>query len=379
MITTTNESEQLRLRVAALEAELKDAYELKFPWSGNLGRWEWHYATGKVVYSDLKLAAIGFLPGEIDPKVYEWTARIHRDDYEHTMDCMKRHLMGLSPVYEVEYRILAKDQSYKWFYDRGRVTEYDSGGKPSVIAGIVFDITKSKQMEADLKSSLEFKNRLVAIISHDLRGPIGVTNNLLGNVELLEPEDYPPVFKAVSQTNQRVFALLENLLEWARINMERPVVERRAVSTAEIVKKQLALLGPVAAKKNLVLLHHPAGAYALADEVMLEVVVRNLLSNAIKFSPCHGTVELRESVAGDQVCLEVIDTGRGMTPDEIERLKAAKYHESKPGTAGETGTGLGLLLCREFLKLNKGSLLIASEPGKGSTFTIQLQREGATG
>lgn len=121
--------------------------KLEFSWAGNLGRWDWDYKTGEVAFNPLKVQTLGYEYSEVEPHVTWFTAQIHPDDYDPTMDNMKEHLMGKIPVYEVEYRMKTKSGSYKWFYDRGRVVEKDKEGKPLRLTGIVFDITERKEAE----------------------------------------------------------------------------------------------------------------------------------------------------------------------------------------------------------------------------------------
>ena len=162
--------EQLVQRIAELEllnhellAEKEQEVRLEYAWTGNLGHWYWHIGTNAVTFNPLKVAALGYAPDEVpEPVPYQFfTDRIHPDDYEHTMQAMRDHLAGQAAVYEVEYRIRAKDGTYRWYYDRGRITRRDANGKPLFLAGIVFDVTEKKNMQLDL----ERKNRILAKLS----------------------------------------------------------------------------------------------------------------------------------------------------------------------------------------------------------------------
>lgn len=132
---------------------------LDFPWVGNLGSWYWSLPSNTVVCNDQKILNLGFTKEEIPEKVgfQFFTDRLHPEDYESVMHNMRQHLGGLTQVYEVEYRILAKDGSYRWYYDRGKVTQRDELGKPLYVVGIVFDITIQKEMER----RLEEQNRIL--------------------------------------------------------------------------------------------------------------------------------------------------------------------------------------------------------------------------
>lgn len=113
---------------------------------GKLAWWDWDYMTGEVQFSDAKALMLGYQPHELDNKVYSFTQMIHPDDYENAMKAMRDHLENKKPVYEVEYRIKRKDNTYAWFYDKGGIVEKDNDGKPKRITGIVIDVTKSKEI-----------------------------------------------------------------------------------------------------------------------------------------------------------------------------------------------------------------------------------------
>lgn len=130
---------------------------LNFPWVGNLGHWCWLLGENKVYCNEGKIKAIGYTRAELGGEIgYQFfTDKLHPKDYDRVMENMRRHLLGESSVYEVEYRIQAKDGSYKWFYDRGKITQRSSQGEPLMLAGIVFDITRQKEMELQLKEANE--------------------------------------------------------------------------------------------------------------------------------------------------------------------------------------------------------------------------------
>ena len=138
--------------------EERDSQELlKFPWIGNLGSWEFNLKTNRVICNIHKVMALGYSEYEIpDPMGHEFfTEKLHPSEYESTMENMRQHLRGDSPAYEVTYQIRTKSGSWKWFYDRGTITQRDQDGHPEVVSGIVFDITEQKRMESLLISQNE--------------------------------------------------------------------------------------------------------------------------------------------------------------------------------------------------------------------------------
>lgn len=143
--------------------EKEQEIRLEYAWTGNLGHWYWNITSNEVTFNPLKLTTLGYDKSEIPENVtYQFfTDKLHPEDYQNTMDAMLNHLYGKADVYECEYRIKAKDGTFKWYYDRGRITQYDEKGKPAFLAGIVFDITDKKEMQLEL----EHNNRILSEIS----------------------------------------------------------------------------------------------------------------------------------------------------------------------------------------------------------------------
>ncbi len=145
--------EELEMLNKQLLLEKEQEVKLDFAWTGNLGHWYFNIKTGNVVFNPLKVAALGYTMDELPEKVsYKFfTDKLHPNDYESTMKAMKLNMEGKADVYECEYRLQAKDGSWKWFYDRGKVTKRGSYGNPEFAAGIVFDITEKKKKELNLE------------------------------------------------------------------------------------------------------------------------------------------------------------------------------------------------------------------------------------
>ena len=151
--------EEKEILVSQLLLEREQETRLDYAWNGNLGAWYWNVRTDTVTFNPLKATTLGYSPEELPQDIgfSFFTEKLHPDDYQKVMQSMLDHLQGNSPVYEVEYRIQAKDGSYKWYYDRGKITRYEESGKPLFLAGIVFDITEKIKMQ----ESLETSNRML--------------------------------------------------------------------------------------------------------------------------------------------------------------------------------------------------------------------------
>ena len=145
---------ELKMLNKQLLLEKEQEAKLDFAWTGNLGHWYFNIKTGTVVFNPLKVEVLGYTMEDLPEKVsYRFfTDKLHPDDYENTMNAMRRNMDGTADVYECEYRLQAKDGSWKWLYDRGKVTQRDANGNPEFAAGIVFDITDQKEKEIQLQS-----------------------------------------------------------------------------------------------------------------------------------------------------------------------------------------------------------------------------------
>mgnify|MGYP001176971209 FL=1 len=351
-------------------------------WFGYLGRWDWEYASGRVVSNRLKTEVLGYGPGEIAPHVDAFTSLIHPDDFDRTMANMRDHLMGKTSVYEVEYRIRCKDGGWKWFYDRGLVVERDAVGKPRRIAGIVFDIDeKRRQMEelervaAELRRSNEDKDRLLSIIAHDMRSPVTAAIEL---VEMLVggelgPDDAAEVERILLASLRRQSALLESLLEWAKVQTGRIRFQRESLNLEEIFSKARAAVEQEAYSKKLTIaIEIGENAAGEGDAGMLETVLRNLLTNAVKFTPDGGRIALGARNTTEGLEIAVRDNGVGMTQEVRDSVFSFANRQHTRGTRGEAGSGLGLALCHDFVQIAGGRIRVESTSGAGSSFIVIL-------
>lgn len=229
-------------------------------------------------------------------------------------------------------------------------------------------IEKSVAVE---KNNVE-KDKLMSIISHDLRSPLVNIKNYLTllNDNLVAPNDKAAIEKDLLKSTDNALEMLSNLLLWSKSQMDGPSVQLKEVDLLSALAKTLEMERTLALNKNISLSYHiPSPMLVIADIDMLQLVVRNLISNAIKFTPFGGKIELSVALIGNQCKLSVNDNGSGISEDkkpEIFSMKATPAY----GTANEKGVGLGLLLCKEFIERQGGSIGFKSEANEGSTFFI---------
>ncbi len=237
-----------------------------------------------------------------------------------------------------------------------------------------------KKSEENLRESNIAKDKFFSIIAHDLRGPfnaiIGFSDLLFNDYESLEENEKMTMISNIHEASIGTFKLLENLLEWSRIRTGRTVPSPENIDLSAIANSTLGFLKTIAEKKNIKLytgIHF--GTIVYCDENMLKTVVRNLISNAIKFTNPGGNVRILASDKEEMIEVIVADSGVGISPDCINKLFRLDESVKTRGTSGEQGTGLGLLLSKEFIELNDGKIWVESEPGKGSQFHFTLPKQ----
>ncbi|MFN8206452.1 MAG: ATP-binding protein [Bacteroidales bacterium] len=221
------------------------------------------------------------------------------------------------------------------------------------------------------------KDRIFSIIGHDLVGPF---NTISGFSELLEntanssnPAKVKEFARMIRTTSRDAYHILETLLTWGRMQTGMIQYKPENIDVNELLRDSIILARSQAKLKNIHLTFKESqSAIAYADYNMIHTVIRNLLSNAIKFTAPDGTVELRTFERGNGLCIEVRDSGVGMTPEKLRNLFVPEKSESSRGTANEKGTGLGLILCAELVRKNLGEIWVESEECKGTSFFITL-------
>jgi PAS domain S-box-containing protein len=297
---------------------------------------------------------------------------------------------------------------------QGRLTDFEAGihtksGKKRIavfsaemiylndeecLLTVANDITERKQAEeAVLAAHRELKDKntqlhelnaskdkFFSIIAHDLRGPLNslkvLTQVTEDRFDSYSSDKLKEIVTLQRSSIDNLCNLLENLLTWSRIQQGMIEYHPQQIDMKGIVAQNIALLMPNAQQKQITLkslISEKVVAYA--DRDMVNTVVRNLLSNALKFTETHGTIEVSVAQADASIHVLVSDTGMGIDEKALSKLFRIDAAYYKRGTAGEKGTGLGLILCKEFVEKNSGRIWIESEVGKGSTFTFTLPKK----
>lgn len=226
-----------------------------------------------------------------------------------------------------------------------------------------------------LEEDNKTKNKLLSIISHDLRTPLVNTKGILNLVnEGMVPHDEAALLLVQLETQYLgTTSLLDNLLYWIKGQMNGQGADKVKVNLYQLIKSLEEEQRLPLSKKHIRLDNNiDKNLSIIVEKEMIRVVCRNLISNAIKFTNEHGLIELNSRITKDsELCLSVKDSGIGMTKETIEKVNAKVYYNTT-GTSFEKGSGFGLMLCRDLITKHGGELIVESEPGKGSSFTIKM-------
>jgi signal transduction histidine kinase len=231
--------------------------------------------------------------------------------------------------------------------------------------------------EAKLRRMNSTKIKLFSIVAHDLRNSInaiiGFSQVIVNKHDTLGNEKIKHYTNIIHNTATKLNLMLENLLDWSRAQGETIRFNPQPTELSSVVMNIITLLEINAYTKNIELCSRvPKRCRINADRNMLDSIVRNLVENSLKFTPRNGRITVSVNYQGSMAEVIVSDNGQGMTPDVMENLFDMERNISTPGTEEEAGTGLGLILCKEFVELHGGRIWVESKPDEGSAFHFTL-------
>jgi PAS domain S-box-containing protein len=280
-------------------------------------------------------------------------------------------------VIDYEIKLRRKDGSEILVVENSRAVK-DLEGNIQYYEGIIQDITKRKEAENSIRSLNAQKDKFLSIISHDLRAPfnsiLGFTEMLLDETSEFTPEERKEFLVYIKQGAEQQLNLVNNLLEWSRLETGRVRFEQKPVNLKELVDRSiLSLLGNAMRKQINLFSDIPENITVNIDDSLTFQLFGNLLSNALKFTPQHGKVwvELVE-IKDEFVKIAVSDTGVGIPPEDYNKLFRIDTKYYSRGTQGEEGSGLGLALCAEIVQKHGGNIEVQSELNKGTSFIFTL-------
>lgn len=251
-----------------------------------------------------------------------------------------------------------------------------------------YELFSIKRIKQELESTIESRDKLYSVIAHDLRSPLGslkMMNNailMMAEKEKVGDEVYE-MLHMMNKTSEDLFLLLDNLLKWTKNRLDKQALHRlpigetisNEVDINGIILATAGIYNPIARQKGVDFIFDGLDKELTgsADTEMLKTIVRNLISNAIKFSLPGGTITVSSRTEGKFIVISVKDTGKGIKQEDQSKLLNPITHFTTYGTDNEKGSGLGLMLCKDFVELHGGKLWFESEEGKGSTFIFTLK------
>jgi PAS domain S-box-containing protein len=346
-----------------------------------VGGWEIDLTTDKAKWSDVTREIAEAAP-DYEPDLAGSIALYVEGCSRETFQGVVAEAIAKGTPFDEELQIITAKENLKWVRTQGKAEFKD--GKCIRIYGTFQDIDeKKKQQEILQKSEMELKelnatkDKLFSIIAHDLKSPF---NSILGLSELLkedasecEPQNILEYSKMINASATQAYNLLENLLDWARMQQGKVSILKESVDLKREVNSVFYLMNSQMEAKNITGINEVKEGFTLyADLNIAKTVLRNLISNAVKFTNPGGFVKVSASDNNGTTTVSVTDNGVGMEAEVIKKLFSPGEYYSTNGTRNEKGTGLGFTLCKEFIEKLGGAIQVESEKGKGSTFSFMI-------
>lgn len=308
---------------------------------------------------------------------------VHPDDLTQRMD-IYLEAFHKREKFSTEYRLLRNDGEYRWIQDNGS-PRYSSTGDFLGFIGQCQDINERKQAELTLQAKNEElqkvnaeKDMFFAILAHDLRSPfntlLGFTQIMVEDLSELKHEEMQKMARAMRTSATGLYSLLENLLVWSGSQRGTTSFVPVQFSLKDIFQENLKLVQESAHAKSIdITINIADDLIAFADLNMIGSTIRNLVSNAVKFTPKNGEISIiARPIPGNLIEISIKDSGMGMSQEMCSKLFQLNENIGRIGTEGEPTSGLGLILCKDFIEKNGGKIWAESEESEGSIFYFTL-------
>ncbi|MEQ8925553.1 MAG: PAS domain-containing sensor histidine kinase [Fulvivirga sp.] len=307
----------------------------------------------------------------------------HPEDISRIENESHRQAIAGKKIISTEYRIRKKNGEYIWF-DTNTMPITDAGNRVIKLQTVSRDITEKKENEfalqilnKELDEINRQKDKLLSVISHDLRGPFnslqGLLSIVLSDFNNLSKEELFTFLKKIQKQSQDSFSLLQDLLLWSRNQFNVIELEQGEINMKEAADRVICHLQGQADEKGLIIENQiPKPLVLNTDGHVFKTILRNLVSNAIKFSTEGSKIFIKSAQKDCITKFSVIDEGCGIDPDTIEKILNVKCIHTTEGTNGEKGFGLGIGICKDFVNKLGGNMQIESEVGKGSNFSFTI-------
>jgi PAS domain S-box-containing protein len=348
-----------------------------FKWK-NTERWPVNYVSPNVE------SILGYKPDEIKSPKFKYSGIVHPEHIKQIETDVETALNNNADSFEHEpYRLFKKDGSIMWVNDYTIVIR-DENGEVTDFMGYIVDITDLKETQQALIESQKkliglnaTKDKFFSIIAHDLRSPfsalLGFSDIIINEIRKKRYHELETYMDVIKDTSNNTLKLLENLLEWAYTQTDGIQYEPENMTINSIIHNVTKQSKNAADQKHITVKGNINDSIIIyADKNMITTVVRNLVSNAIKYTKDGGVIEIIAKQDNTDTHVTVKDNGIGIKPEKIKRLFKAEENVSTLGTNNETGTGLGLLLCYEFIKKHNGKIWVDSVVDRGTSFHFTI-------
>lgn len=339
----------------------------------NAGVWSWVSGTDIISWNGLCYKLFDQQPGPVT--IETWMDKVHEEDLGRVKEMWNR-IPSQDGWFEMEFRINVSE-GIRWIRKSGYFIPA-TADNPDHATGVLIDITEEKYFNQKLRDANLTKDKFFSIIAHDLRSPF---TSILGFSRLLNEEydDFSDderrmMIKQILTSTESTFQLLDNLLTWARSQLGRTTYLPEPFDIEALIVETLNQSIPQAKIKGITLKASVSDkTKVFADVNMIRTVLRNLISNAIKFSYDGSTITVETTREKDKIKVCITDTGTGIEPKTLKAIFSLDEKvTSTKGTANEKGTGLGLILCKEFVEKNGGTISVESAIGQGSKFCFTI-------
>ena len=349
-----------------------------------LGTYKLDFKTGKWSSSKI-LDSIFGIDEFYERSVEGWSKLIHPEWKQMMNEYLMNHVIENHRPFDKEYKIIREsDGQGRWVHGKGELS-FDTNGNLISMIGTIMDITKSKIAEEEIRLKNELlqvinaeKDKFFSILAHDLRGPlssfVAVTQIITEEIQSMTLEEIKDITMSMKNDASNIYSLLENLLEWSRLKRNVMEFVKEKFDLHEKIISCILPVSEMATKKNIkISTSVPEDLVINADIHMFETIIRNLVSNAIKFTRPYGKINIVALKNQDNdIQISINDSGIGMTDELKSKLFLLNEKTNRKGTEGEPSSGLGLLLCKEFIEKHNGRIWVESTEGKGSTFTFTI-------
>ncbi|WP_346858037.1 PAS domain S-box protein [uncultured Draconibacterium sp.] len=380
-ITTRKLAEQVIIEnQSKLDIALKIAH---------LGPWEYDVKSRRFILNDTFYAIFKTnteKEGGNTVSPYEFATKfVHPDDFNIVADEIEKALETNDPKYirQFEHKIVDAEGEVGYLTVRFSILK-DKHGKTIKLYGINQDITATKKAEAELRASEiqlrelnAMKDKFLSIIAHDLKSPfnsiMGLSDILVDHVKEGDYNEVETFAERILQSSEKAMDLLNNLVQWSQSETGRIIFNPKTINISQLINETVLLFSETARQKNIkISTFFTEKIVVSADYSMISTVLRNLLSNALKFTSNGGEISISAKKTDNELKVEITDNGIGIPENAVHKLFRFDESYTTTGTNQEQGTGMGLILCKEFIDKHKGSLGAKSKVGEGSTFYFTI-------